>query len=174
MQNAETRNDSALREERPVIAELRHAGAAEERADGQRGPLRGLGQRVGGVQFFAASRWTGRIAARPLVKNGDATISSPLSTYSSHVSCRSTVRMKQRGDHGADQVARDHDALAVQAVEHHAGQRARPASPEWRATASRRSPPGPIWWCASARLKTAMLLKWSPTSLTTWPIHVLR
>ena len=27
---------------------------------------------------------------------------------------------------------------------------------------------------ASARLKTAMLLKWSPTSLTTWPIQVLR
>ena len=26
----------------------------------------------------------------------------------------------------------------------------------------------------TARLKTAMLLKWSPTSLTTWPIQRLR
>ncbi len=27
---------------------------------------------------------------------------------------------------------------------------------------------------ATARLNTAMLLKWSPISLTTWPIHVYR
>ena len=32
----------------------------------------------------------------------------------------------------------------------------------------------PEWVVASARLKTATLLKWSPTSLTTWPIQVLR
>ena len=32
----------------------------------------------------------------------------------------------------------------------------------------------PLFVVASTRLKTAMLLKWSPISLTTWPIHVLR
>src|ERR1035441_8804583 len=36
----------------------------------------------------------GRIDARPLVKNGEASISRALSTYSSHVSVRLTVRMK--------------------------------------------------------------------------------
>ena len=32
----------------------------------------------------------------------------------------------------------------------------------------------PDFVVATARLKTAMLLKWSPTSLTTWPIQVYR
>ena len=32
---------------------------------------------------------------------------------------------KRQGDDGADQVAREHDALAVKAVEDHAGQRSR-------------------------------------------------
>ena len=30
----------------------------------------------------------------------------------------------------------------------------------------------PLRVAATARLNTAMLLKWSPTSLTTWPIQV--
>jgi len=32
----------------------------------------------------------------------------------------------------------------------------------------------PLCVAATARLNTAMLLKWSPTSLTTWPIQVNR
>ena len=32
----------------------------------------------------------------------------------------------------------------------------------------------PAWGCSIARLSTAMLLKWSPTSLTTWPDHIKR
>ena len=52
MQNAEIRNESALPTNAHLIAELRDAGAAQKRADRQRGPLRGLGQRIGGVQFL--------------------------------------------------------------------------------------------------------------------------
>src|ERR1039457_4693113 len=33
-------------------AELHDGGAAQKRAEGERGPLRGLGQRIGGVQFL--------------------------------------------------------------------------------------------------------------------------
>ena len=65
----------------------------------------------------------GRIEARPLVKNGEASISSALSTYSSHVSVRLHRQDERHGHHGADQVARDHDLLAVQPVEHHARHR---------------------------------------------------
>ena len=32
----------------------------------------------------------------------------------------------------------------------------------------------PEWVFSSARAKTAMVLKWSPTSLTTWPNQVWR
>ena len=86
---------------------------------------------------------------------------------------RLTVRMKPSGHDGAHQVAGDHDALAVQAVEHHAGQR--PASIAGMARESITPlTTMPDLVVASARLKTAMLLKWSPISLTTWPIQVLR
>ena len=52
-------------DERPLVAELHHAGAAQERADGERGPLRGLGQRIGGVQLFLGGdgRQNGRAPA---------------------------------------------------------------------------------------------------------------
>ena len=67
----------------------------------------------------------GRIAARPLVKNGDANISSPLSTYSSH----GVVAVHREDEAGAttarDQVARDHHRSAVEPVEQDAGERAR-------------------------------------------------
>src|SRR5579862_1356961 len=38
--------------ERQLVAELHDAGAAQERADRKGGPLRGLGERVGGVEFL--------------------------------------------------------------------------------------------------------------------------
>ena len=53
MQIAEIRNDSELTTKANSKPNCVDAGAAEKGADRERGPLRGLGQRVGGVQFLA-------------------------------------------------------------------------------------------------------------------------
>ncbi len=62
----------------------------------------------------------GRIAARPLVKNGEANISSPLSRNSSQVRPCGIANRNSRAIGGAHQVAGDHDFLAIQAVQQHA------------------------------------------------------
>ncbi len=53
--DAQRRNQKRKRvaREGPLIAERRYAGAAQKRADGERGPAGGLGERIGGVQFLA-------------------------------------------------------------------------------------------------------------------------
>ena len=109
--------------EGPLIAELRHAGAAQEGADCERGPLRGLGQRVGGVQFL----WGGDGRQNRRAPAGEK-------RRRQHQQRAQDVEQPgrvafdgedeaQRHD-GADQVADDHDLFAIEAVERHSGERA--------------------------------------------------
>ena len=100
----------------------------------------------------------GRMEERPLVKNGDANISSALSKYSSQVSLARDRQDESERDHGADQIARDHDALAIQR-----SSRTPAMGPAITAGIARESmipvTTSPERVFASARLKTATLLK---------------
>lgn len=115
----------------------------------------------------------GRMAARPLVKNGDANINSPLSKYSSHVRPAGMARIKARAT-----TART-TSLRIMIRRRSMRSSSTPAMGPATITVTARASstlattnPEPVF--AKARLKTAMLLKLSPTSLTTWPIHVAR
>jgi hypothetical protein len=115
----------------------------------------------------------GRMDARPLVKNGEASISSALSTYSSHVSVRLTVRMK------AMATAARIRSLAIMTCLRFSRSSTTPATGPISTAGMARDSITPLTTspdlvCATARLKTAMLLKWSPISLTTCPAHVYR
>ena len=124
MHNAENRNESALNANAALIAELRDAGAAEERAD------RGVVHCVVCVSEFAVCSSSllaivGRMAARPLVKNGEANISSALSTIEQPRVTAAHSEYEAERDDRADQVADDHDPPAVHTVEQHARDRSR-------------------------------------------------
>ena len=113
----------------------------------------------------------GRMEARPLVKNGEANISSPLSRYSSQGSGWRIVRMKP-----AATTARIR-SLAIMIRLRSKRSSNTPANGPARTAGMARESMIPLTTrpervVASARLNTAMLLKWSPISLTTWPIHV--
>jgi hypothetical protein len=58
------------------------------------------------------------------VKNGDASISSALNPYSSAVEWPFDGEDEGQRHHRADQVARDHDVLAIEPVERDSGERA--------------------------------------------------
>ena len=80
MQIAENRNESALQDERPLVAELR--ARSRRRANV---PIVSVVHCVVWVSELAVCSssglaMVGRMDARPLVKNGEANISSPLST----------------------------------------------------------------------------------------------
>lgn len=115
----------------------------------------------------------GSIEARPLVKNGDASMSSPLNAYSSAGEGCDTEKMKP-----AATTARIR-SLAIITLLRSKRSSVTPASgPASIAGMARESitplTTSPLRVVATARLKTATLLKWSPISLTTWPIHVYR
>ncbi len=54
MAMAENTNDSEFMHEGRAVAQEGGAIAGQQGAGGERGPLRGLGQGVGGVQFFGS------------------------------------------------------------------------------------------------------------------------
>ena len=116
----------------------------------------------------------GRIAARPLVKNGDANISRPLSRNSSHGAALRNRQQKQDGDGRAHQIADDHDASCDPGGPEERRRLDPPASPGIRATAESRRPPGRSRYSPARELNTAMLLKLSPISLTICPVQVKR
>ncbi len=115
----------------------------------------------------------GRIAARPLVKNGEASINNPLSKYTSQVFVRWTVRMKPSAT-----TARTRSLAIIMRCRSKRSSRTPASGPARIAGIARASitpvTTMPLWVWASTRPKTATLLKWSPISLTTCPIHVLR
>ena len=115
----------------------------------------------------------GNMAARPLVKNGDANISSPLSRNSSQVrpggiaSTKSTAIMARS------------KSLRIMMRLRSMRSRSTPATGPARIAHSPRESrmpattrPEPV--LASASANTATLLKWSPTSLTICPVQVKR
>ena len=105
------------------------------------------------------------MAARPAVKNGEATISSPLSTYSSQVSCRWIVRMNS-----AATTARIRSLAIITCLRSRRSSTTPASGPTSIPGMARESmmplTTSPDLVVATARLKTAMLLKWSPISLT--------
>ena len=153
--------------ERPLVAELHDAGAAEERPDGQRHPLRGLRERIRGVQLFLVrdGRKNGRAPAGEKRRGEHQQRAQQIEQPGIGARNRED---ESDGDHGADQVARDHDAFAVQPVEHHARDRSRHHGRD----RARKHDAGDHQARARVRerqAKTATLLKWSPISLTTCP-----
>ena len=79
---------------------------------------------------------TGRMEARPDVKNGEANISSALNNSRRGYTMQADAENEAQGDDGAHEVAEDHHAAAIDPVEHDAcdgagddhGQCAAPAS----------------------------------------------
>ena len=65
----------------------------------------------------------GRMAERPLVKNGDAKVSSPLRKYKQPVLLMRQNQHEGRGDYSPHGIAPDHDFAPVHAVEQHSGER---------------------------------------------------
>ncbi len=115
----------------------------------------------------------GRIAERPLLKNGDAAISSALNTYSRFVLCHLNATMKPSAT-----TARIRSLAIIIRLRSKRSSRMPASGPIITAGIARESitpvttmPGSP---CSMARLNTATLLKWSPISLTTWPHHVKR
>ena len=112
----------------------------------------------------------GRMAERPLVKNGDANISRALSRYSSQVSERGIASINPMATTPRTR------SLAIMMRLRSKRSRITPATgPAITAGIARESmipvTTRPERVLASARLKTATLLKWSPISLTTWPLQ---
>ena len=115
----------------------------------------------------------GRIAARPALKNGDAPISSALNGYKSQVWPLSTVKMNASAT-----TARVRSLAIMTRLRSIRSSTTPAAGPISMAGMARASmiplTTSPDLVVASARLNTAMLLKWSPISLTICPIQVLR
>ena len=108
--------------ERPFVADADHR-RAQKCSNRQVGPLRRLGQRIRGMNFL-------------FIRDGRQNRGSPgREKWRGHHQQRAErieqphLMLPQRQDesqrhHGAHQVARNHDALAVKPVEQHARQRA--------------------------------------------------
>ena len=119
MQRTEITNESALKHERQLVAE-RHADRAQKRADGEGGPLRGLRQRVRGVQFVLVAI-DGQNGRAPAGEERRGEHQQRAQQVEQPVVCPVDAEDEAERDDGAHQVARDHDALAIEAVEQDAG-----------------------------------------------------
>ena len=113
------------------------------------------------------------MAARPLVKNGEANISRPLNRKSSHVrpcgiANKNKMAMAARTKSLAIMIFLRSSRSSSTPATGPAGSTRNPRDSRIPATTR----PEPV--LASARLNTAMLLKLSPTSLTTCPLQVKR
>ena len=99
-----------------LVAERRHRRAAEERSDGDRGPLRELRQRIGGVQFVSGGDGGKNRRAAAGEKRRREHQRAAQDVEQPGAAMRDREDEGER-DHGAHQVAGDHDALAVHAIE---------------------------------------------------------
>jgi len=115
----------------------------------------------------------GRMADLPLVKNGEANISSALKMYSIQVLWLEIARINPRAT-----TARIKSLTIMIRLRSNRSSTTPAKGPAMIAGIARDSmtPVTTMPECvvANARLNTAMLLKWSPTSLTTWPLQVKR
>src|SRR5213594_852844 len=145
--NAGSRENKGERveDESERIAKRGDCTASQKRSDSDCGPLCQLSQGVCRMQFGTAGDC--REDGCPAAGEKRRSKHERSTEQKQQPSSAHRDRKnKTQGENGPDQIAQYHDAAAIH----------------------------PIQQNTSARLNTAMLLKWSPTSLTTWPIQLNR